>query len=345
MEAARTIRLGPGSEFDLIRSFLGGAGPLPGGVLVGPGDDCAVLDAGRLAVTCDASIEGVHFRRGWLTPEEVGWRAGAASLSDLAAVAAEPLAVLVSIAVTDEDAASGWASGVARGLERVVREAGAAVVGGDLTRSPGPAMLDVVAIGRVGTPVLRDGALPGDELWVTGVLGAAGAAVALLAAGQPLPAELKDAFAHPTPRWREALWLRERAPLHAMIDLSDGLLGDAGHLAAASGVRIDLEAGLVPVAPSLKPLVEREDERLRLALQAGEDYELLLVAPPGMLGRVAGDFRARFGVPLTRVGEVVPGEGVWLGDGESARPARGGFDHFAGGGRRASGAPPGGEPV
>ena len=297
---------------------------------VGPGDDCAVLDAGPLAFTCDASVEDVHFRRDWLAPEEVGWRAGAASLSDLAAVAARPLALLVSLAVCEEDAASGWAAAVARGLDGVAREAGAAVVGGDLTRSPGPAFVDVVAVGRVDSPVLRDGARPGDELWVTGALGAAGAAVRLLAAGRPLPGALREAFARPTPRWREAAWLHERVPLHALIDLSDGVLGDAGHLAAASGARLELDLWRLPLAPALLAVVEDGGERLALAQGAGEDYELLLAVPAGAVAPLAAPFQERFGIALTRVGLVVEGEGVWTRaeEGGEPAPAGGGFDHF-----------------
>ena len=297
---------------------------------VGPGDDCAVIDAGCIALTCDLSIEDVHFRRTWLSAAEVGWRAGASALSDLAAVAAEPLAVLVSLAVTSEDAASGWAAEVEGGLRAVVREAGAGIVGGDLTRSPGPAMIDVAALGRVSSPVLRDGARAGDEVWVTGALGGAGAALALLREGRPVPDTLRATFTRPVPRWREARWLCERAELTALIDLSDGILGDAGHVAAASGVRIELEPARMPLTSDMEQVAETPEARVALALHAGEDYELLVVADADGLETLAEDFRSRFGIPLTRVGQVLEGEGVWTRDGVhgTVHRAGAGFDHF-----------------
>jgi thiamine-monophosphate kinase len=222
--------MGPGGEFDLIRSFLERAGPLPKEIKVGPGDDFAVLDAGPLALSSDLSVEEVHFRRDWLTPEEIGWRAAASALSDLAAVAAEPLAVLVSLALRPEDAASGWARRLMDGLEQAARECGAGLAGGDVARSPGPVLIDVTAVGRAKAPVLRSGARAGDELWVTGELGGAAAAARQLAAGERPADALRHAFAHPAARVREARWLATHTRLHAMIDLSDGLAGDAGHL-------------------------------------------------------------------------------------------------------------------
>lgn len=328
----RRVLLGPGREFDLIRAFLAREEALPDAVRVGPGDDCAVLDATPLAVSTDLSVEGVHFRRAWLSPEEVGWRAGAASLSDLAAVAAAPVAVLVSVALAPEDAASGWGLRLVAGVEEAARQVGAALVGGDLSRSPGPAVVDVVALGKAEAPVLRDGAAPGDEVWVTGELGAAGAALALLSGGRHPPDGLRRAFARPEPRVREARWLVENAGLHALIDLSDGLAGDVGHVAAASGVAVELDASAVPLAASSEGVGLPPEARLRLALSAGEDYELCLVAPPGALGPLDAPFRGRFGLALTRVGRVRKGEGVWLriGAGPPHRLEGSGFDHFGG---------------
>ena len=212
--------LGPGREFDLIRSFLDAGGAEPGpAVRVGPGDDCAVVTADGLAISVDMTVEDVHFRRAWLEPDEVGYHAAAAALSDLAAMAARPIGVLASIAL-----------------------------GGDLTRSPVPLVVDVTAIGEAPRPVLRAGARPGEEVWVTGQLGAAAAAVeAWLAGREPDPAA-RSAFARPTPRTREALWLAGRGVPSAMVDLSDGIAGDAGHLAAASGVRLVIRARALPVA-------------------------------------------------------------------------------------------------
>src|SRR5688572_22489122 len=141
------VRLGPGAEFDLIQSFIAEteAGP---GILVGPGDDCAVLERSDTAwaMTVDMSIEGVHFRRDWLSAEEIGWRAAAVALSDLAATAAEPVAILVALALTDDDRTSGAALAIERGTASAARAVGASVAGGDLTRAAGPLTIDVVAV-------------------------------------------------------------------------------------------------------------------------------------------------------------------------------------------------------
>jgi thiamine-monophosphate kinase len=194
-------------------------------------------------------------------------------------------------------------------------------VGGDVSRSLGPVVVDVVAVGKCKTPVLRTGAKPGDEVWVTGELGAAAAGVRALREGKPLPEASRRAFAHPLPRVREALWLEEHAKLHALIDLSDGLGGDAAHLAAASGVAIELEVGKLPVAPGAS---------VADALGGGEDYELCIVAAPRSLEKNDGLFDQKFNLPLTRVGHVRVGEGVWvkIGDAPPRRLERGGFSHF-----------------
>jgi len=319
--APRRVALGPGAEFDLIRRFLAGEGKLPEGVLVGPGDDATVLEGGWVLST-DLSVEDVHFRRAWLSDTEIGYRAAAAALSDLAAMAARPLGVLVSLALPPEGGADPEA--VHAGIREAAAAAGAVVLGGDVSRSPGPLVVDVVVVGRTQAPALRAGAEPGDEVWVTGSLGAAAAAVRLWTAGKDPAAELRRAFARPTPRIAEALRLAELGVLHALVDLSDGLAGDAGHLAAAGGVEIVLEASRVPVSGAAGEALG-EEGALEAALHGGEDYELCLVAPAGSL---RGD---ELGVPLTRVGRVEPGDGVWLdgGDGVPRRLARGGYSHVA----------------
>lgn len=330
----RRVRLGAGSEFDLIRSFTEGTADLPPEVLVGPGDDCGVVGDGRFALTCDLAVEGVHFRRDWLAAEEIGRRACAAALSDLAAVAATPVAVLVSCAATVEDVDSGMVGAVQRGVADEAGGLGAAVMGGDLSRSPGPLMLDIVAVGRVDRPVLRDGARPGDELWVTGRLGAAGAVLRVLLDGGTPDPEARAAWARPTARVDEARWLAGQGTLHALIDLSDGLAGDAGHVAAASGVGIVLEADRVPVAPAARDVGSGGAEALALALSAGDDYELCLAAAPGVVDGLRDRFEERFSVELTRVGRVVEGQGVYLdrGDGEPEPLRAAGFSHFTPGG-------------
>jgi thiamine-monophosphate kinase len=324
------LRLGPGGEFDLIRRLVGRPGPLPPGVTLGPGDDCAVLEGG-LVVSVDLSLEGVHFRRSWISLEEAGYRATAGALSDLAAMAAEPLGVLLSMAVDPEEVEGAAVALQAGAVDACGRE-GVGILGGDLSRSPGPLVLDVVVLGRTAAPLLRRGCLPGDELWVTGWLGGSAAAVESWRRGVDPPSVFRDAFASPKPRIREARWLADRAPLHAGIDLSDGLAGDAGHLAAASGVALILEAEALPLSPELESRIGDRAGALRLALQGGEDYELCLAAAPGFLGPLAASFRDEFGIPLTRIGRAAEGAGVRMeGPPDRGDPGpAGGFSHFEG---------------
>ncbi|HSG46461.1 MAG TPA: thiamine-phosphate kinase, partial [Longimicrobiales bacterium] len=215
--------------------------------------------------------------------------------------------------------------GVQAGVREAAALVGASVIGGDLSRSPGPLVLDLTVVGRAPAPVLRAGASVGDEVWVTGALGGSAAAVrAWEAGGEPSP-PLRAAFARPTPRTHAAAVLEREGVLHALVDVSDGLAGDAGHLAAAGGVSIVLETAEVPVAEAARASLG-EGEALSAALHGGEDYELLFAASPGA---VTPALSREAGVALTRVGRVEAGEGVWLQDaaGVRTRPTRGGFDH------------------
>lgn len=328
--------LAPGAEFDRIRGLVrtvAGASPAaaPGR---GPGDDAALVDvpAGEtLVVSTDLSIEGVHFERAWLRWETVGFRAVTGALSDLAAMAARPLGVLLSIALPPEldlDVLDALGAGAGRALAA----AHCPLIGGDLSRSPGPVVLDAVVLGSARRPIPRTAARPGDELWVTGELG--GAALAVRQWQQALEPDprARRAFEHPRARLTEARWLAEEGDLRALIDLSDGLAGDAAQMAAASGARLELEPARVPLAP---PLAEFSDRAaaLRVAVGGGEDYELLLAAAAGSLEPLRPAFESRFGTRLTRVGRVTAGSGVgWSGpDGEPVDLSVSGFDHFTGG--------------
>jgi thiamine-monophosphate kinase len=322
------VRLGPGREFDVIRGILTDRAADTSLLQVGPGDDAAVLRTGARVLSTDLSVEDVHFRRSWLEPWEVGYRAAMAALSDLAAMGADPRAILVSLAGTPADAESGFLAEVGRGTERAAREVGAVLAGGDVTRSPGPVVVDVVAVGNTDSPVLRSEARPGDEVWVTGALGAAAGAVSLWKRGVEPPLSLRDRFARPVPRIAAMQALRRTGLLTAGMDLSDGLAGDAGHIAAASDVEMSLVWESVPVHPDLPGAVE-PDEARRLALTGGEDYELLVTARPGLESWV-DRLREDCGVRLTRVGTVEQGRGVRVaganGDEDLLAPT--GFDHF-----------------
>ncbi len=287
-------------------------------VLVGPGDDGAVLRGG-LVLSTDLSVEGVHFRFDWIAPEEVGFRAAAAALSDLAAMGAAPDALLVSLAVPGDPA-------LCEALQRGIREAGdrvgAPVAGGDLSRSPGPVVIDVVVAGRAPNPLRRGGAGEGDAVWVSGELGGAGGAVAAWSAGDEPSVRARSRFVRPPDRTGLGTALARAELATAAIDISDGLTRDAAHLARCSGAALVIETERLPLDPGA-------GGDLRLALEGGEDYELLFTAPAVAAGRIAALGRER-AVPLTRIGRVERGEGVILRDqgGRRAPAPRGGYDHF-----------------
>ncbi len=322
--------LGPGTEFDRIRGFLRGLGPAPG-VRVGPGDDAAVLDDGTVLST-DLSVEGVHFRLDWIGPRDAGRRAAAAALSDLAAMAARPVGLLASVAAPQPGT---LADALMEGVREAAEAAGALLLGGDLTRSPegGPSVVDVVVVGRTSRPLLRSGARPGDRLWVTGRLGAAAAAVQAWGRGMAPDPVAEQAFRDPRPRIAEARWIRDHLGATAGLDLSDGIGGDASHLAAASGVGVELDGdALLAVAHRTGAPDDDDRAALERALHGGEDYELLVSLPGTVEASGVEEFRRKFDLSLSPVGRVVPDPGVRLrppGGGDPVSLRRGGWDHFA----------------
>ena len=341
MSAFPEPRLAGGAETARIRAFLeeAGAGTPPEtpaeapavAVTIHPGDDAAAFRLTgdeQVVVSTDASVEGIHFRRAWMTWETIGYRAAASALSDLAAMAAAPVGLLVSAALPPELGIEVSAA-LGRGVGEIARRMGAGVLGGDLVASPGPVFLDVTVLGRAASPQSRAAARPGDELWVTGELGAAAAALRDLEAGLEPDGAARAAFDRPRPRIREARWLADRVELRAAIDLSDGLLRDAHHMAAASGVALNIEAARVPAAAPLDGFRDAPAGR-RLILAGGEDYELLLAVAPDAMRGAARAFGAAFDLPLTRIGTVSRGEGVLVDGGRDAEMATG-FDHFGAG--------------
>jgi thiamine-monophosphate kinase len=317
----RSLRLGggPGGEFDRLRAIfatLGAAGR-------DLGDDCALLPVGgrTLAISIDLSLEGVHFRTDWLSFREIGWRAAAAALSDLAADGAIPHGVMVSLGVPgNRQRLTGNASPaveIMSGVGAAVRSVGAKVLGGDLVRSP-RYLVDVCVLGLAARPVRRSGARPGDGLWVTGRLGGAGLALAALRSGRRLAPALQRRFARPAPRIAAGRWLARRGA-RAMIDISDGLTGDAGHLAAASSVGIAIELERVPCWPGATPLA---------AVRSGEEYELLVAMPRSFGDAGARAFRRATGLSLTRIGTCTAGRGLRITDDGRLIPPPPGFDHF-----------------
>jgi len=315
--------LGPGPEFDRIRRIARALGDRAHGL----GDDCALLPDGdgALAVSTDVTVEGVHFRLDWIDLAEVGWRAAAAGLSDLAAEGAAPIGVLSALTVPD-GAADGDLVALMGGIGNATAASGGVVIGGDLSAGPVWSVA-LTVIGRAERPVTRAGASPGDWIWVTGALGGARAALEAWRRGASPAEDARRAFAHPEPRIAAGQWLSGHGA-RAMLDLSDGLAGDAQHLAAASEVSIDLALEMVPVAAAAIAEAKRLDVPVQqFAAEGGEDYELL-VALPGNFGEAdAREFEAACRIALTRVGSVKRGGGVRVELAGRPLTLRG-YDHF-----------------
>lgn len=314
-------RLGPGAEFDRIRAIAEVLGKHAEGL----GDDCGFVRIGDeyLALSTDVSVEQVHFRFEWIEPHEVGWRAAAAALSDLAAVAAEPLGVLAAVTLPAA-AADAVLLELMAGIGAAADHGGAPVLGGDLSRGSGWSVA-VTVLGRTPRPITRSGAQPGDRLWVTGTLGGARSALESWRRGEEPPPESRRRFAHPEPRLQAARWLA-RSGAHAMIDLSDGVAGDAGHLAAASQVELEIDLARLPVSSAVAAEAARAGRAPgEFVAEGGEDYELL-AAMPAEFDDARG-LERECGLALTRVGSVSGGAGVrFVLDGRII--ALSGFNHF-----------------
>lgn len=316
------VRLGPGGEFDRIRAIAARLGERSAGL----GDDCALVpdEPGRLVTSTDLAIEDVHFRRAWLSLEEIGYRAATAALSDLAAAGARCVGLLAAMAAphgaTPDDVAA-----FMDGVGAATTAAGGRILGGDLTAAD-RWMLCATVFGRSARPVSRRGARPGDGVWVTGTLGAARAAVSAWDAGRPPGRRAREAFARPVAQLAAGQWLAGHGA-RAMMDVSDGLGGDAGHLAAASGVRLEIDLDLLPVDPDAAAEAGQVgDAPPVFAGRGGDDYQLLVCLPPEF-GDNAPTFESATGVAITRIGTVRAGAGVGFVLGGRDVVLKG-YDHF-----------------
>jgi len=309
-------------EFALIRRHFAGLSPARADVPLGIGDDCALLQPSpdrQLAVTSDTLISGRHFPQA-TAPADIGWKALAVNLSDLAAMGAEPrwFTLALSLPAADGD----WLAGFAAGLRELAMASGIALVGGDTTR--GPLSITITAMGEVppGQALRRDGARPGDLVCVTGTLGDAALALKLL--DQPgLPPQLRRRLDRPEPRLKAGLALRGLAT--AALDLSDGLAGDLGHILAASGVGAEIDLRALPASSHFNGLAPAAD-RTELMLRGGDDYELCVCLPPEALEEA----QQRLDVPLTQIGRITGEPGLRSIDASgSAQPQDAcGYRHF-----------------
>ncbi len=304
-------------EFGLIARITAGR-ELPPGTLLGPGDDAAVLAAadGRVVVTTDVLVEGVHFRLDWSTPHQVGRKAVAANLADVAAMGAAPTALVVGLAVPGRTPIS-VVDGLVAGMWAEAGQAGAGIVGGDVVSSE-QLVVSVTALGDLQgrAPVTRSGARPGDVLGLCGRLGWAAAGLAVLRRGFRSPLAVVAAHRVPEPPYGAGPQAAS-AGATAMIDISDGLLADAGHLAVASDVGIDIDSVAVPVASRLVEVASALGADARhWVLTGGEDHALLASFPAG----------AALPHGWTEFGVVRKGRGVTV-DGSEVPP--GGWQHFS----------------
>ena len=324
-------------EFDLIRRYFMRPGqPCSGAVRLGIGDDCALLQPApgtQLAISSDMLVEGRHFFAD-VDPAALGHKALAVNLSDLAACGARPLAFTLALSLPHANEA--WLAGFARGLFALADAYDCQLIGGDTTG--GPLNICITVFGEVpvhegrSRALLRSGARAGDELWVSGTLGDARLALEALQGKRTLsPAVLQAARARleqPTPR--VALGLALRGVASAALDVSDGLIGDLGHLLQASGCGACIETALAAPLLAAQDVTLSEEERLALVLAGGDDYELLFTAPAAQ-GQALQAAAQSAATPVTRIGRIEAGPGLRLVDAQglpvSGRYAS--FDHFA----------------
>jgi thiamine-monophosphate kinase len=311
----------PMNEFELITRLTRSL-PANKSVVVGPGDDCAVLEAGwpdrLLLFKTDAVVEGIHFVPG-TAPEKIGHKAMGRCLSDIAAMAGTPTAALITLALP-RDFDAGFVESIYAGMNLLARRHDVAIVGGETTTNPERMLISVALLGWVprGKGVLRSGAEPGDAIFVTGELGGS-------LAGKHLEFE---------PRLVEARWLAKTFQVHSMLDISDGLAGDLRHLLSASRVGAELLSSAIPISREAKRTGKAEGSAkppLLAALTDGEDFELLFTIAGRDAVPLLDGWKKQFpDVPLSCIGKITPGEGITLRDKNGVRPLTAhGYAHFS----------------
>lgn len=315
-------------EFAFIKRIADLVGDAPN-VIEGIGDDCAVLQSGNrvLLVTADLSVENVHFRLAGTAPEDIGWKAVVASLSDVAAMGGIPQFVLVT-AAAPRDTNVETLEAIARGVANGARAHGAVVVGGDTTRSIQGIVIDTIVIGEApdGRYLTRRGARAGDQLLVTGFPGRSAAGLHAQEHGNAAP-ELVRSHHCPNPRLKEGRWLAKQEGVHAMIDVSDGLVQDAAHIARLSNLGVDIDSAALPIDGETRLYCGREGlNAVELTLQGGEAYELAFAVAADKADPVRDRLENDFGRPCAIVGTFLGGSAEVRVDGAATSLL--GFDHF-----------------
>lgn len=318
----------PGREFEIIKRYFTEAIPSTSDrIVLGPGDDCAILEVPegeQLCVSTDTLVAAVHFPSD--APGDVAaHRSLCANLSDLAAMGATPLAFLGALTMPGED--TSWLNAFSRALATLADVYGIPLAGGNLAR--GPLSITITVLGSVpaGTALRRDGAKSGDDVYVTGTLGDAAGWLALdYESGTSRVAEpLRDRYCHPTPRLALGQSLRDVAS--AMIDISDGLAADLGHICEASSVGARIDATAIPISEALRTAFE--SRAMALAISGGDDYELCFTAAPTRREDIVA-LATHSGVAMTCIGQIVEGaEPVFFdGDGNAIAVEETGYQHF-----------------
>jgi thiamine-monophosphate kinase len=329
------MKLSDLGEFGFIDRIKAGVGAGPG-VRLGIGDDCAVIDlppGHQLLTTTDMLIEEIHFRREWTGLADLGRKSVSVNVSDVAAMGGVPHHLYLSLGFPKTFPLEGLDSFV-KGFLDACRFYGVTLVGGDTCSSPGPLVISVTVEGSVaqGHFIPRGGARPGDSVYVSGTLGDSALALHLLSSGAPVDPFLLERHHNPQARTGLGAALGASGVPSAMIDLSDGPLSDLGHILECSAAGAVVEEGLLPLSEPFRAVLRNSPDLLRLALAGGEDYELLFTVPPEREAELPA-IAQQVGLPLTRVGRItVQEEGLTVrtGDGQTYRPAKGGFNHFSG---------------
>ena len=326
------------SEFDLIARLTAGTPVKEGDLICGVGDDCAVIrgaDDRDWLVTTDALLEGAHFSRQWCDPATLGWKSLAVNMSDIAAMGGWPRFYLVALGLPGDFSAQD-AEMIYSGMREMAKESKAILIGGDTMASPSGVVLSITVIGNIPRQrvLYRKGASPGDVIYVTGALGGSALGLACLKKGRC--GDLADRFIrrhlHPRPRLEAGQKLASSGMVTAMIDISDGLLSDLGHIAQESSVGFELQAPLVPLEETLDELAPKLGEQaLTLALSGGEDYELLFTVRTDRADEFETGLKTELECGATRIGIVVTDVGTQVvldGKGNVIKLECKGFEHF-----------------
>lgn len=328
-------------EFPLIDKVAQIVGVERPDIVVGIGDDVAVLADGEelILATVDSQVEEIHFLRDVITPRQLGRRALAINLSDIAAMGGRAQYALVSLALPSDTDVT-WVEDLYRGLREEGDRFDTAIVGGNMASSPERAFVDVCVLGRVRRQhlMLRSGARPGDRVLVTGTLGDAAAGLtAALEPDLPLTGTQRRAvlarYLTPTPRLAEAAVIAESRAATAMIDVSDGLSSDVGHICERSHVGVRLWADRLPISAATRNAARLTERPAgQLALGASDDYELCFTAPAGAVDDLIAAVQEETGTRVTDIGHILsPQEGRWLvlAEGQEVPLEAGGWQHFA----------------